>query len=46
VHLTTLAALTADPSTVDMRSVVLVGSSRTRLAAGRMVTPREYTWLS
>ncbi|MEV4532623.1 precorrin-3B C(17)-methyltransferase [Asanoa sp. NPDC049518] len=46
VHLTTLAALTADPSIVDMRSVVLVGSSRTRVVAGRMVTPREYTWLS
>ncbi|GAA1866585.1 precorrin-3B C(17)-methyltransferase [Asanoa iriomotensis] len=46
VHLTTLAALTADPSIVDMRSVVLVGSSRSRLAAGRMVTPREYAWLS
>ncbi|GIF66652.1 precorrin-3B C(17)-methyltransferase [Asanoa ishikariensis] len=46
VHLTTLAALTADPSIVDMRSVVLVGSSRSRLVAGRMVTPREYTWLS
>ncbi|MEV4620289.1 precorrin-3B C(17)-methyltransferase [Asanoa sp. NPDC049573] len=46
VCLTTLAALTADPSIVDMRSVVLVGSSRTRLVAGRMVTPREYAWLS
>ncbi len=46
VNLTTLAALTADPSIVDMRSVVLVGSSRTRLVAGRMVTPREYAWLS
>ncbi|SNT28811.1 cobalt-precorrin 5A hydrolase / precorrin-3B C17-methyltransferase [Asanoa hainanensis] len=46
VHLTTLAALTADPSIVNMRSVVLVGSSRSRLVAGRMVTPREYTWLS
>ncbi|MDG4824047.1 precorrin-3B C(17)-methyltransferase [Asanoa sp. WMMD1127] len=46
VHRTTLAALAADPSIVDMRSVVLVGSSRTRSAAGRMVTPREYAWLS
>ena len=46
VHLRTLAELTADPSIVDMRSVVLVGSSRTRLVAGRMVTPREYAWLS
>ncbi|HEV7713575.1 MAG TPA: precorrin-3B C(17)-methyltransferase, partial [Asanoa sp.] len=46
VHLLTLAELIADPSIVDMRSVVLVGSSRTRLVAGRMVTPREYAWLS
>jgi cobalt-precorrin 5A hydrolase / precorrin-3B C17-methyltransferase len=46
VHLTTLAEVTADPSIVDMRSVVLIGSRRTRLVAGRMVTPREYTWLS
>jgi cobalt-precorrin 5A hydrolase/precorrin-3B C17-methyltransferase len=34
-----------DPTTVDMRSVVIVGSTRTRLVAGRMVTPREYQWL-
>jgi cobalt-precorrin 5A hydrolase/precorrin-3B C17-methyltransferase len=40
--LTTLAAL--DSSTVDMRSVVIVGSSRTCTVAGRMVTPREYRW--
>ncbi|GIF74897.1 precorrin-3B C(17)-methyltransferase [Asanoa siamensis] len=46
VHLTTVAALAADPSIVDMRSVVLVGSSRSRVVAGRMVTPREYAWLS
>ena len=39
-------ALAEDPSIVDMRSVVLVGSSRTRLVAGRMVTPRKYAWLS
>jgi cobalt-precorrin 5A hydrolase/precorrin-3B C17-methyltransferase len=45
VTLTTLGALAADPSTVDMRSVVLVGSSRTVERAGRMVTPREYRWL-
>jgi cobalt-precorrin 5A hydrolase/precorrin-3B C17-methyltransferase len=44
VRITTLREL--DPSIVDMRSVVLVGSSRTRIVAGRMVTPREYTWLS
>ena len=42
---TTLGALAADPSIVDMRSVVLVGSSRSVAAAGRMVTPREYRWL-
>jgi cobalt-precorrin 5A hydrolase/precorrin-3B C17-methyltransferase len=29
-----------------MYTVVLVGSSRTTLIAGRMVTPREYRWLS
>jgi precorrin-2/cobalt-factor-2 C20-methyltransferase len=38
-------ALAASPELVDMRSVVLVGSSRTRTVAGRMVTPREYRWL-
>jgi cobalt-precorrin 5A hydrolase/precorrin-3B C17-methyltransferase len=27
-----------------MRTMVIVGSSRTRLVAGRMVTPREYRW--
>jgi cobalt-precorrin 5A hydrolase/precorrin-3B C17-methyltransferase len=43
---TTLGELAADPSIVDMRSVVLVGSSRTTTVAGRMVTPREYRWLS
>lgn len=46
IIVTTLADLTADPSTVDMLTVVLVGSSRTRVVAGRMVTPREYRWLS
>ena len=45
ITITTLGALAADPSIVDMRSVVLVGSSRTVTAAGRMVTPREYRWL-
>jgi cobalt-precorrin 5A hydrolase/precorrin-3B C17-methyltransferase len=34
-----------DSTTVDMRSVVIVGSTRTTLVAGRMVTPREYQWL-
>jgi cobalt-precorrin 5A hydrolase/precorrin-3B C17-methyltransferase len=33
-----------DPAVVDMRTLVIVGSSRTRLLAGRMVTPREYRW--
>jgi cobalt-precorrin 5A hydrolase/precorrin-3B C17-methyltransferase len=45
VTVTTLGALAADPSTVDMRSIVLVGSSRTTVTAGRIVTPREYRWL-
>jgi cobalt-precorrin 5A hydrolase/precorrin-3B C17-methyltransferase len=38
VLVTTLAEL--DPATVDMRSVVIAGSSATRMVAGRMVTPR------
>ncbi|WP_353902217.1 precorrin-3B C(17)-methyltransferase [Micromonospora harpali] len=42
VHLATLATL--DAAVVDMYSVVVVGSSRTRLVAGRMVTPRGYRW--
>ncbi|MER7458680.1 precorrin-3B C(17)-methyltransferase [Micromonospora sp. NPDC126480] len=42
VHLATLATL--DPAVVDMYSVVVVGSSRTRVIAGRMVTPRGYRW--
>ena len=33
-----------DPAGVDMYTVVLVGSSQSRTAAGRMVTPRGYTW--
>ncbi|AHY46104.1 precorrin-3B C17-methyltransferase [Rubrobacter radiotolerans] len=40
VRLTTLADL--DPESVDMLTVVLVGSSRTVVRAGRMVTPRGY----
>ncbi|MGC4891275.1 precorrin-3B C(17)-methyltransferase [Micromonospora sp. DT227] len=44
VHLATLATL--DPQVVDMYSVVVVGSSDTRLVAGRMVTPRGYRWRS
>ncbi|MGC4846929.1 precorrin-3B C(17)-methyltransferase [Micromonospora sp. DT15] len=44
VHLATVATL--DPAIVDMYSVVVVGSSDTRLVAGRMVTPRGYRWRS
>jgi cobalt-precorrin 5A hydrolase / precorrin-3B C17-methyltransferase len=33
-----------DPTTADMHTLVVVGSSRTRVVAGRMVTPREYRW--
>jgi len=32
-----------DPSTVDMLTVVVVGNSQTRLAGGRMLTPRGYS---
>jgi cobalt-precorrin 5A hydrolase/precorrin-3B C17-methyltransferase len=34
-----------DPSEVDMFTTVVVGSSQTRLVAGRMVTPRGYRWM-
>lgn len=43
VVLTTLAGIDVDD--VDMLSVVVVGSTNTRLVAGRMVTPRGYRWL-
>jgi len=33
-----------DPALADMHTLVVVGSSRTRVRAGRMVTPRDYTW--
>ena len=33
-----------DPGVADMHTLVVVGSSRTRVQAGRMVTPREYRW--
>jgi cobalt-precorrin 5A hydrolase/precorrin-3B C17-methyltransferase len=46
VTVTTLGDLAKDPARVDMLTVVLVGSSRTEVRAGRMVTPREYRWLS
>lgn len=39
---TTLTHL--DPEQVGMLSLVLVGSSTTRWAGGRMVTPRGYQW--
>jgi cobalt-precorrin 5A hydrolase/precorrin-3B C17-methyltransferase len=40
VELSTLARL--DPATVGMTTCVVVGSSATRIVAGRMVTPRGY----
>ncbi|MEV6815473.1 precorrin-3B C(17)-methyltransferase [Micromonospora sp. NPDC051296] len=42
VQLATLATL--DAAVVDMYSVVVVGSSHSRIVAGRMVTPRGYRW--
>ena len=42
VTLTTLAEF--DPAQVDMLTVVVVGSSRSRTVAGRFVTPRGYRW--
>jgi cobalt-precorrin 5A hydrolase / precorrin-3B C17-methyltransferase len=33
-----------DPAQVDMLTMVVVGSSATRMVAGRMVTPRGYRW--
>ncbi|MFD2419520.1 precorrin-2 C(20)-methyltransferase [Amycolatopsis pigmentata] len=40
VRVTTLAGL--DPSTVDMRCLLIVGSSRTRTGHGAVWTPRTY----
>jgi cobalt-precorrin 5A hydrolase/precorrin-3B C17-methyltransferase len=40
VHITDLGSLR--PEGVDMLTVVIVGSSRTEVRAGRMVTPRGY----
>jgi cobalt-precorrin 5A hydrolase / precorrin-3B C17-methyltransferase len=34
-----------DPAEVDMLTTVVVGSSATRMVAGRMVTPRGYRWV-
>ena len=42
VTLTTVAAF--DPEVVDMLSIVIVGASTSRMVAGRMVTPRGYSW--
>ncbi|MDN5934536.1 MAG: precorrin-3B C(17)-methyltransferase, partial [Pseudonocardia sp.] len=33
-----------DPAEVDMLTTVIIGSSTTRMVAGRMVTPRGYRW--
>ena len=40
--LSTLAEF--DPAVADMHTLVVIGSSRTRVQAGRMVTPRDYRW--
>jgi cobalt-precorrin 5A hydrolase / precorrin-3B C17-methyltransferase len=42
VTITRLAEV--DAEAVDMHTVVVVGSSNTRVVAGRMVTPRGYRW--
>nr|WP_231134174.1 precorrin-3B C(17)-methyltransferase [Motilibacter deserti] len=44
VLLTSVEALR--PEDVDMYSVVVVGSSNSRVVAGRMVTPRGYRWMA
>ncbi len=44
VIVSTLACF--DPAQADMRTLVVVGSSATRIVAGRMVTPRGYLWRS
>jgi cobalt-precorrin 5A hydrolase/precorrin-3B C17-methyltransferase len=44
VTLGTLADLDVDA--VDMLSVVVVGSTNSRVVAGRMVTPRGYRWMA
>lgn len=41
--ITTLAEV--DPSKVDMNTLVIVGATTTRIVAGRLVTPRGYTWM-
>jgi cobalt-precorrin 5A hydrolase/precorrin-3B C17-methyltransferase len=42
VTLSTIAEF--DPAGADMRTLVVVGSSATRIVSGRMVTPRGYRW--
>jgi cobalt-precorrin 5A hydrolase/precorrin-3B C17-methyltransferase len=44
VTITTLRDV--DPDAIDMFTVVIVGSSRSRTVAGRFVTPRGYPWTS
>ena len=44
VHVTTLGEM--DVEQVTMLACVVVGSSQTRLVAGRMVTPRGYRWMA
>jgi len=47
VTVTTLAELIATgTAVVDMFTLVLVGSSQSRIVAGQMVTPRGYGWKS
>ena len=38
----TVTLATVDPETVDMQTVLIIGNSATRLAGGRMFTPRGY----
>ncbi|WP_433294840.1 precorrin-3B C(17)-methyltransferase [Pseudonocardia sp. CA-142604] len=42
----TAALADFDPAEVDMLTTVVVGSSATRMVAGRMVTPRGYRWIT
>ncbi|MBU1003864.1 MAG: precorrin-3B C(17)-methyltransferase [Proteobacteria bacterium] len=41
-EVTACALQSFDPSQVDMLSILFVGNSNTRLAGGRMITPRGY----
>jgi precorrin-2 C20-methyltransferase/precorrin-3B C17-methyltransferase len=40
IHVTTLGEL--EPGSIDMRCLVIIGSSQTRVANGRVFTPRRY----